>query len=156
MCGVNTSHQSGYEENSYMPKIKKINHVAIVVEHIEDALPFWRDGLGLEIKQYQDVPEQESRVAFLPLGESEIELVEPTSDNSGISRYLKKRGPGMHHVCFEVEDIQDSLQQLMNKGFRLINDTPQVSEDGSKYLFIHPESTNGVLVELYELPTDGK
>ncbi len=103
-----------------MPKIKKINHVAIVVEHIEDALTFWRDGLGLEIKQYKDVPEQESRVAFLPLGESEIELVEPTSDSSGIARYLKKRGPGVHHVCFEVEDIRDSLQQLNSKGFRLI------------------------------------
>jgi methylmalonyl-CoA/ethylmalonyl-CoA epimerase len=139
-----------------MPKIKKINHVAVVVEHIEDALTFWRDGLGLEIKQFKDVPEQESRVAFLPLGESEIELVEPTSDNSVVARYLKKRGPGMHHVCFEVEDIQDSLQQLSNKGFRLINETLQVSEDGRKYFFVHPESTNGVLVELYEMPTDGK
>ena len=139
-----------------MPKIKKINHVAIVVEHIEDALTFWRDGLGLEIKKIKDVPEQESRVVFLPLGESEIELVEPTSDNSGVARYLKKRGPGMHHVCFEVEDIRDSLQQLNSKGFRLINDTPQVSDDGRKYLFVHPESTNGVLVELYELPTDGQ
>lgn len=139
-----------------MPMIKKINHVAIVVEHIDDALTFWRDGLGLEIKQYKDVPEQESRVAFLPLGESEIELVEPTSDSSGVARYLKKRGPGMHHVCFEVEDIGDSLQQLNSKGFRLINDTPQVGDDGRKYLFVHPESTNGVLVELYELPTDGQ
>jgi len=139
-----------------MSKIIKINHVAIVVEHIEDALTFWSDGLGLKIKQFKDVPEQESRVAFLPLGESEIELVEPTSDNSGVARYLKKRGPGMHHVCFEVEDIRDSLQQLNNKGFRIINETPQVSEDGRKYFFVHPESTNGVLVELYELPTDGK
>lgn len=137
-----------------MPKIIKINHVAIVVEHIEDALTFWRDGLGLEIKQFKDIPEQESRVAFLPLGESEIELVEPTSDNSGVARYLKKRGPGMHHVCFEVEDIKGSLEQLNNKGVRLINKTPQIDADGKKYAFIHPESTNGVLVELYELPID--
>jgi len=139
-----------------MPKIKKINHVAIVVEHIEDALSFWRDGLGLEIKQFKDVPEQESRVVFLPLGESEIELVEPTSGNSGVARYLKKRGPGMHHVCFEVEDIQGILQRLKSKGFRLITETPQVGEDGRLYLFVHPESTNGVLVELYELPTTGQ
>ncbi len=138
-----------------MPKIKKIKHVAIVVEHIEDALSFWHDGLGLEINQIKDVPEQESRVAFLPLGESEIELVEPISNNSGISRYLKKRGPGLHHVCLEVEDIQETFQKLNDKGFRLINDTPLMDEKGRKYFFVHPESTNSVLVELYELPTNG-
>jgi methylmalonyl-CoA/ethylmalonyl-CoA epimerase len=137
-----------------MPNIKKINHVAIVVEHIEDALSFWRDGLGLEIKQVKDVPEQNSRVAFLPLGESEIELVEPISNDSGIARYLKKRGPGMHHVCLEVEDIQEILHQIKIKGFKLINETPLVDEDGRKYLFVHPKSTNGVLVELYEMPTN--
>ncbi len=137
-----------------MTNIKKINHVAIVVEQIEDALTFWRDGLGLEIKQVKDVPDQSSRVAFLPLGESEIELVEPISNDSGIARFLKKRGPGMHHVCLEVEDIQETLQQIKNKGFELINDIPLVDEEGRKYLFVHPKSTNGVLVELYEMPID--
>lgn len=137
-----------------MPIIKKINHVAIVVEQIEDALSFWRDGLGLEIKQVKDVPEQNSRVAFLPLGESEIELVEPISNDSGIARFLKKRGPGMHHVCLEVEDIEEILDHITSKGFKVINEIPLIDEDGRKYLFVHPKSTNGVLVELYEMPNN--
>ena len=137
-----------------MSNIKKISHVAILVDDIEAAMKFWRDGLGLEIEQIEELPEQESRVAFLPLGDSEIELVEPTSDNSGIARYLEKRGPGMHHVCFEVEDIRASLSHLSNNGVRLINETPRVSAGGKMYAFIHPESTNGVLVELYQLPIE--
>ncbi len=138
-----------------MPKTIKINHVAIVVEDIDDAMGFWHDGLGLEIEHIKDVPDQESRVAFLPLGETEIELVEPTSDNSGVARYLMKRGPGLHHVCFEVEDIHESLEHLRRKGIRLINETPRSGAGGRLYAFIHPESTNGVLVELYALPNDG-
>jgi methylmalonyl-CoA/ethylmalonyl-CoA epimerase len=137
-----------------MSNTKKISHVAIVVDDIEAAMKFWRDGLGLEIEQIKEVPEQESRVAFLPLGDSEIELVEPTSDNSGVARFLEKRGPGMHHVCFEVKDIHASLSHLSNKGVRLINEVPRVSGGGKMYAFIHPESTNGVLVELYQLPVD--
>jgi methylmalonyl-CoA/ethylmalonyl-CoA epimerase len=135
-----------------MPKIKKINHVAIIVEAIDDAIAFWCDGLGLKIEQIKDVPEQESRVAFLPVNDMEIELVEPTSENSGIARYLQKRGPGMHHVCFEVDDIHGALIHLQELGIRLINETPRISTSGRLYAFIHPESTNGVLVELYELP----
>ena len=138
-----------------MTNIKKINHVAIIVEDIDQAMAFWRDGLGLEIMQIKEIPEQEARVAFLPLGESEIELVEPTSEDSGIARFLKKRGPGMHHVCFEVEDIHSSLEQLRKRGIRLINETPRRGFDGKLYAFIHPESTHGVLVELYELGKDG-
>ena len=137
-----------------MSNTKKISHVAILVDDIEAAMKFWRDGLGLEIEQIEELPEQEARVAFLPLGDSEIELVEPTSDNSGIARYLEKRGPGMHHVCFEVEDIRALLSHLSNNGVRLINETPRVSAGGKMYAFIHPESTNGVLVELYQLPID--
>jgi methylmalonyl-CoA/ethylmalonyl-CoA epimerase len=132
----------------------KINHVAIVVNEIEAAMNFWRDGLGLEIEQIKEVPEQESRVAFLPLGDSEIELVEPTSDNSGVARFLEKRGPGMHHVCFETDDIYGALKHLDKMGVSLINETPRVSAGGKLYAFIHPESTNGVLVELYQLPDD--
>ena len=139
-----------------MPKIKKINHVAIVVEDIDQAMAFWRDGLGLEIEHIKEIPEQESRVAFLPLGESEIELVEPTTDDSGVARFMTKRGPGMHHVCLEVEDINGSLEHLRESGIRLINETPRRGSDGKLYAFIHPESTNGVLVELYELVKEGK
>jgi methylmalonyl-CoA/ethylmalonyl-CoA epimerase len=137
-----------------MSNTKKISHVAIVVDDIEAAMKFWRDGLGLDFEQIKEVPEQESRVAFLTSGDSEIELVEPTSDDSGIARFLEKRGPGMHHVCFEVQDIHISLDHLTEIGVRLINESPRISSDGKLYAFIHPESTNGVLVELYQLPID--
>lgn len=134
-----------------MPKIKSINHVAIVVDDIDQALDFWRDSLGLELEQIENVPEQESLVAFLPVGETSVELVEPTSEDSGITRYLKKRGPGMHHICFEVEGIETILEQLAQRGVRLINETPLIGSGGRKYAFIHPESANGVLIELYEI-----
>jgi methylmalonyl-CoA/ethylmalonyl-CoA epimerase len=134
-----------------MPKIKRINHIAIVVDDIDRALSFWRDALGLKLDHIMDIPEQESMVAFLPTGESEVELVQPTSEDSGVARYLQKRGPGMHHICFEVEDIQASLEQLKGKGVRLINETPMTGAGGKKMAFIHPESAFGVLVELYEL-----
>jgi methylmalonyl-CoA/ethylmalonyl-CoA epimerase len=107
--------------------------------------------LGLELEHVEDVPEQKSMVAFLPVGESEIELVRPTTDDSGVARYLQKRGPGMHHICFEVDDIEAILAQLKGKGVRLINETPIAGSDGKKLAFIHPESTHGVLVELYQL-----
>ena len=134
-----------------MPSIKKINHVAVVVDDMEKALSFWRDALGMELHELRDVPAEKSQVAFLPLEGSEVELVVPTSDDSGISKYLTKRGPGMHHICLEVDDILGMLAQLSAKGVRLINEEPRIATDGKKYAFIHPESTSGVLVELYEL-----
>jgi len=133
-----------------MPKIKRIDHIAIVVEDIDQALAFWRDALGLELAHVEDVAEQKSIVAFLPTADSEVELVKPTTDDSGVARYLQKRGPGMHHICFEVEDIESSLAELKAKGVRLINEVPMTGSGGKKIAFIHPESTNGVLVELYE------
>ena len=132
-------------------KIKKIDHIAIVVEDIDSALGFWQDALGLELSHVEDVPDQNSVVAFLPTGESEVELVKPTDNDSGVARYLKKRGPGMHHICFEVFDIEETLADLKSKGVRLINETPQIGTGGKKIAFLHPESTQGVLVELYEL-----
>jgi methylmalonyl-CoA/ethylmalonyl-CoA epimerase len=134
-----------------MPSIKKINHVAVVVDDMEKALSFWRDALGMELYELRDVPAEKSQVAFLPLKGSEVELVVPTSEDSGIAKYLSKRGPGMHHICLEVDDIIGMLTQLKTKGVRLINEEPRTSADGKKYAFIHPESTSGVLVELYEL-----
>ena len=134
-----------------MPKIKRIDHIAIVVEDIDTALGFWRDALGLEMDHVEDIPEQKSIVAFLPAGGSEVELVRPTTDDSGVARYLQKRGPGIHHICFEVDDIETTLAQLKGKGVRLINETPITSANGKKLAFIHPESTHGVLVELYQL-----
>jgi len=134
-----------------MPEIKKINHVAVVVDDMEKALSFWRDALGMVLHELRDVPAEKSQVAFLPLEGSEVELVVPTSDDSGIAKYLLKRGAGMHHICLEVDDIVGMLEQLQSRGVRLINEEPRTAADGKKYAFIHPESTSGVLVELYEL-----
>jgi methylmalonyl-CoA/ethylmalonyl-CoA epimerase len=134
-----------------MPKVKQINHVAVVVDDMDNALSFWRDALGIELHGMYDVPAEKSQVAFLPLPGSEVELVRPTTDDSGIAKYLAKRGPGMHHLCLEVDDIEGMLSQLKSKGVRLINEEPRTAADGKKYAFIHPESTSGVLVELYQI-----
>lgn len=133
-----------------MSKIKKINHVAIVVNDLESALEFWRDVLGLNLDHVEDVPSQASKVAFLPVGEGEVELVEPTNPESGLAKYLEKRGEGMHHLCIEVEDIEQMLNQLKEKDVKLINEIP-LELPGRRMAFIHPKSTNGVLLELYEI-----
>jgi methylmalonyl-CoA/ethylmalonyl-CoA epimerase len=135
-----------------MPTIKKIHHVAIVVEDLDRSLSFWRDSLGMELTLVKDVPEQNAQIAFLPAGESEIELVRPIGLDSGLARYLKNRGPGLHHVCVQVEGIEILLNELKNKGVRLINEKAIPGDEGRLFAFIHPESTGGVLVELYELP----
>jgi methylmalonyl-CoA/ethylmalonyl-CoA epimerase len=130
--------------------IIKIDHIAIVVPDIEEALGFWEDALGLKLVHLEEVTEQEARIGFLPTGESEVELVEPTTDTSGMARYMVKRGPGMHHICFQVDNIEETLAQLEAKGVQLINKEPTVGAGGKKIAFIHPKSTGGVLVELYE------
>jgi methylmalonyl-CoA/ethylmalonyl-CoA epimerase len=134
-----------------MPRVKRIDHVAIVVDDIDRALAFWRDGLGLEVSHVEDVPGQQSVVAFLPTEHGDIELVKPTDAESGVARFLEKRGPGVHHVCFQVDDIEASLGALQTKGIRLINADPIIGTAGKRIAFIHPESTHGVLVELYEV-----
>jgi len=134
-----------------MPKVKQINHVAVVVDDMKKALSFWRDALGMELHELREVPAEKSQVAFLPLPGSEVELVQPTTDDSGIAKYLAKRGPGMHHLCLEVDDIEQMMLQLKAKGIRLINEEPRLAADGKRYAFIHPESTSGVLVELYQI-----
>lgn len=134
-----------------MPKVKSIHHVAVVVEDMEKSLAFWRDALGMELHELRDVPAEKSQVAFLPLDGAEVELVMPTSDDSGIAKYLAKRGAGMHHICLQVDDIVGMLSQLKSKAIRLINEEPRKAEDGKQYAFIHPESTGGVLVELYQI-----
>ncbi|HZK17487.1 MAG: methylmalonyl-CoA epimerase [Candidatus Omnitrophota bacterium] len=133
-----------------MAKITKLNHVAIVVRDIEESLKFWEDSLGLKLDHIEVVPTQHSRVAFLPVGDSEIELVQPTSSETGLAAYLEKRGEGMHHLCMEVDDIDAKLAELKEKGVRLINEIAEVLP-GRKMAFIHPKAGNGVLVELYQL-----
>ena len=134
-----------------MPNVKQINHVAVLVDDMEKALTFWRDGLGIGLHELREVPAEKAQVAFLPLPGSEVELVKPTTDDSGIAKYLAKRGPGMHHLCLEVDDIEAMMAKLKSKGIRLINEEPRLAADGKKYAFIHPESTGGVLVELYQI-----
>lgn len=133
-----------------MATIKKINHVAIVVRDIEESLRFWEESLGLKLDHIEVVPSQHSRVAFIPVGDSEVELVQPTSSDSGLTAYLEKRGEGMHHLCVEVDDIDAKLAELKEKGVRLINQEAEVLP-GRKMAFIHPKAGNGVLIELYQL-----
>ena len=128
----------------------RINHIALLVDDPEAALRFWRDGLGLKLERTEEVPEQAAAVSFLPIGESHVELVRPTTTDSGLAKYLAKRGPGMHHVCVEVEDIDAVLKQLKEGGFRLIDENARARSDGTRYAFVHPEAASGVLVELYE------
>ncbi len=135
-----------------MARVLRIDHIAVLVNDLEAPLNFWQEALGLELTHIQDVPAELAQIAFLPTGGSEIELVRPTTLDSGLGRYLEKRGPGMHHICLEVDDIDGMLAQLKEKGVQLINEEPKVNADGRKYAFIHPKSANGVMVELYELP----
>ncbi|TLN23502.1 methylmalonyl-CoA epimerase [bacterium] len=133
-----------------MAKINKINHVAIAVPDLEGSLSFWRDALGLAVDHVEEVPSQKSKVAFLPCGDSEVELVNPTAEDTGLAKFIAEKGGGMHHLCFEVDDIDAMLAELKAKGVRLINETAQVLP-GRKMAFVHPKSTGGVLVELYQL-----
>jgi methylmalonyl-CoA/ethylmalonyl-CoA epimerase len=133
-----------------MPEIKRINHIAVLVEDIDMSLRFWQDILGIEPSRISNVPEEAAKIAFMPIGESEIELVQPTTTDSGLRRFLEKRGPGMHHLCLEVIDLHGLLIQLKAGGVQLINEEPKVGEGGRLYAFIHPKSANGVLVELYQ------
>lgn len=130
----------------------KINHIAVVVEDVNAALAFWRDALGLPLEHLEHNEDEAVDIAFLPIGSGEIELIAPFTADSGIAKYLAKRGAGMHHLCIEVEDIAATMNQLTAKGIELINDAPKTRPGGTRYAFVHPRSTGGVLLELYELP----
>jgi methylmalonyl-CoA/ethylmalonyl-CoA epimerase len=130
----------------------RINHVAVVVADLDEALRFWRDALGLPLSGKETVAAEAVDVAFLPVGESKIELLQPTDDASGVARYLARRGPGLHHLCLEVDDIDGMLARLQAHAVELINPTALSREDGTRYAFVHPRATGGVLVELYETP----
>jgi methylmalonyl-CoA epimerase len=127
----------------------KIDHIGIVVRDIEKALATYETALGLTLEDVVDVPDQQVRVAFLPLGESNVELVQPTADDTGVSRFLKKQGEGFHHVCVEVEDIEAALARLKEHGVRLIDEVPREGAHG-RVAFIHPKGAHGVLLELVE------
>jgi len=128
----------------------KIDHIGIATKGIDDALKFWAGALGLENVHTEVVEDQKVRVAMLPIGESRIELLEPTSDDSPISKFLEKRGGGIHHIAVEVEDIESALAGLKAKGIRLIDESPRVGAEGCLVAFVHPSSANGVLLELVQ------
>src|SRR6478672_631626 len=130
----------------------KIDHLGIATKGIDDALAFWQDALGLENVHTEIVEEQKVRVAMLPIGETRIELLEPTSDDSPISKFLEKRGGGIHHIAVEVEDIEATLRQLKAKGMRLIDETPRIGAENCLVAFVHPASADGVLLELVQTP----
>ncbi|MCE7938205.1 methylmalonyl-CoA epimerase [bacterium] len=136
-------------------KVRRIDHMAIAVDNLDTALPFFTQVLGLRVT-HTDVEEgQGVVVAFLPIGDSEIELIEPVQPDSGVARFLQRRGGGMHHLCLEVDDMDAALAHLRAHGVRLIDETPYIGTGGRRIVFIHPKSSHGVLVELYEaLPDD--
>ncbi len=128
----------------------KINHLGIATKGIDEALKFWSDALGLENVHTEIVEDQKVKVAMLPTGESHIELLEPTSDDSPISKFLEKRGGGIHHIAVEVDDIAAALAKLKSQGMRLIDETPRIGAEGCLVAFVHPATTGGVLLELVQ------
>jgi methylmalonyl-CoA/ethylmalonyl-CoA epimerase len=128
----------------------KINHLGIATKGIDEALKFWENALGLENVHTETVEDQKVRVAMLPLGESRIELLEPTSEDSPISKFLEKRGGGIHHIAVEVEDIEAALAKLKAEGARLIDESPRIGAENCLVAFVHPSSANGVLLELVQ------
>jgi methylmalonyl-CoA/ethylmalonyl-CoA epimerase len=134
-----------------MARLGRVHHVAIVVTSIETALEFYRDFLGLTLETIMDIPSDHVRIAFLGVGESKVELVEPTDDTTGVARFLASKGEGFHHVCFEVANLTEELTRLGIDGVELIDSAPRRGAEGP-VAFIHPRSAHGVLVELIEAP----
>jgi len=126
---------------------RRLDHIGIAVASIDDALPIYR-ALGLEESGRETVSSQGVVTAFLPLGETRLELLEPTGPDTPIARFLAKRGPGVHHLCFAVDDLEDALKDLTSRGFRLVNETPVPGADGKRIAFLHPSAGHGVLIEL--------
>ena len=130
----------------------KVHHVALIVRSLVEAERFWRDALGLPLETVMDIPQDRVRIAFLKVGESKVELVEPTDDTTGVARFLASKGEGFHHVCFEVPNLAETLLRLEIDGLELIDRAPRRGAEGP-VAFIHPRSCHGVLVELIEAPS---
>lgn len=126
----------------------KINHIGIAVQSIDATLPFYRDQLGMEFLGCEEVPEQKVKVAMLGIGESKIELLEPTSNASPVAKFLEKSGQGIHHVAYEVADLEAALAKMVREGARLIDEKPRNGAHGTLIAFVHPKSSHGVLTEL--------
>ncbi len=131
---------------------KRIDHVAIIVRNIEQALAFYRDTLGMTPSEIKEVPTEQVRIAFLPVGgpgDSEIELIEPTTPDSSLTKVLEQRGEGLHHICLEVDNIDAALAEMQEKGAPVLDKQPRIAAEG-RAIFIHPKGTSGVLLELVE------
>ncbi len=135
---------------------KKISHVGIAVTSIEEATPFYRDVLGMEFEGTEEVAEQKVKVAFFVVGESRIELLEPTAADSPVARFLEKNGPGVHHVAYEVADLEQRLEQLKSEGVRLIDENPRTGAHETQIAFLHPKASGGVLTELCQTKHVGR
>jgi methylmalonyl-CoA/ethylmalonyl-CoA epimerase len=133
----------------------KIEHIGIATPRLDEALRFWRDALGLQVEHTEVVEEQGVRVAMLPAGEANIELLEPTGADSPVAKFLEKRGPGIHHVAVRVADIRAALARLKDEGARLIDEEPRRGAGGCLVAFVHPSSSGGVLLELVEHAPEG-
>ena len=127
----------------------KLNHIAIVVEDVEQALEVYRDAIGLHVENVTEEPAEAVRVAYLPTATGEIELIQPTTTDSGVAKYLAKKGAGLHHICLDVDDIEATIRQMTGQGMQVLGEV-RTNQRGDKYIFIHPKSAHGVLIELYE------
>ncbi len=131
-------------------KVLKIDHIGVAVNSIDETKRFWGDVLGLKFEGSEVVEEQKVTTAFFPVGDSEVELLESTAPDGPIARYLGKKGEGIQHIAFRVENVEKALEELKEKGIKLIDEKPRKGAGGAKIAFLHPRSTHGVLVELCE------
>ena len=129
-----------------------LDHIGIAVRDLEAALSFYRDALGLEVGEAEEVPSERVRAQFLPLGETALELLEATDEGSAIARSIERRGPGIHHITLRVADLAATLAGLRDRGIRLVDESPRPGAGGSRVAFIHPSAAQGVLIELKEEP----
>lgn len=128
--------------------LQKINHIGIAVKSLDETLPFYRDGLNMPLCGIEEVVDQKVRVAMLGIGEAKIELLEPTSPESPIAKFLEKNGPGIHHIAYEVDDVKQAIEHMLNEGARMIDQEPRAGAHGTQIAFVHPKSSHGVLTEL--------
>ena len=131
--------------------LTKINHIGIAVTSLEATIPFYRDNLGMAFAGIEEVPEQKVRVAMLAVGESKIELLEPTSAESPVAKFIEKNGAGIHHIAYEVADIESVIAKLLSGGARMIDEKPRCGAHGTRIAFIHPKSSGGVLTEICQI-----
>ena len=131
---------------------KKINHIGIAVKNLEESMKFYRDQLGFEFNGIDEVASQKVKVAMFKIGETNIELVQAISEDSPIAKYLEKNREGIHHICYEVDNIEKALEDLKAKGVKLIDNEPRKGAHNTKVAFIHPKSSGGVLTEICEMP----